>query len=230
MTTNDIESRPWAARAGKPYKGMAMEGIIATWYAKNARRDDEFRMWVRRVNETVAAGSRVLEVAPGPGFLSIELAKSGKYQVTGLDISQTFVEIARKNAQDAGVQVDFRHGNAAETPFADETFDFIICTAAFKNFTQPVQAIAEMYRVLRPNGKALIVDLRRDASPAAVDRMVDAMGLNRANTFFTKWTFKLMLLKSAYTPGQIREFVSQTKFGQCEIRGDAVGMEIWLTK
>ncbi len=101
---------------------------------------------------------------------------------------------------------------------------------SFKNFTQPVQAIAEMYRVLRPSGKALIVDLRRDASPPAVDKMVEAMGLNWMNTLYTKWAFKLMLLKSAYTPGQIRQFVSQTGFGKCEIREDAIGMEIWLAK
>ncbi len=230
MTTNSVESRQLAPQKVKAYKGVAMEGFIARWYAKTARRDDEFRMWVSRVNETVAPRGRVLEVAPGPGFLSIELAKSGKYQVTGLDISKTFVEIARTNAAQAGVQVDFQLGNASEMPFLNETFDFIICTAAFKNFTQPVQAIAEMYRVLRPSGKALIVDLRRDASPTAVDKMVEAMGLNWMNTLSTKWAFKLMLLKSAYTPGQIRQFVSQTGFGKCEIREDAIGMEIWLAK
>ena len=214
----------------KAYKGMAMEGPIARWYAKNARRDAEFKMWVSRVNETVAAGSRVLEVAPGPGFLSVELARSGKYQVTGLDISKTFVEIAQDNARQANVSVDFRLGNASDMPFANETFDFIICTAAFKNFTQPVQAIAEMQRVLRPGGKALIVDLRRDASRADVDRMVKDMGLNWLNALFTQAAFKLMLLKNAYTPNEIRQLVAQTKFRQCDIRTDSVGMEIWLTK
>jgi ubiquinone/menaquinone biosynthesis C-methylase UbiE len=207
-----------------------MEGLIARWYAKTARRDNEFKPLASRVNETVAAGSRVLEVAPGPGYLSIELAKLGKYQVTGLDISKSFVEIARTNARQAGVQVDFRHGNAADMPFADESFDSIICTAAFKNFAQPVQAIAEMYRVLRPNGKALIVDLRRDASPTAIDELVNAMGLNRVNRLMTRWTFKLMLLKSAYTKKEIQQFASQTRFRQCEIREDAIGMEIWLEK
>ena len=217
-------------KATKAYKGMAMEGPIARWYAKNARRDAEFKGWVSRVNETVAAGGRVLEVAPGPGFLSVELARSGKYQVTGLDISKTFVEIAQANARQANVPVDFRLGNASDMPFANETFDFIICTAAFKNFTQPVQAIAEMQRVLQPGGKALIVDLRRDASRADVDRMVKEMGLNWFNALFTQGAFKLMLLKNAYTPDEIRRLVAQTKFRQCDIRSDTVGMEIWLTK
>lgn len=217
-------------RASKAYKGIAMEGIIARWYAKTARRDDEFKSLVSRVSEILTAGSRVLEVAPGPGYLSIDLAKLGKYQVTGLDISKSFVEIARTNARQAGVQVDFRHGNAADMPFADETFDFIICTAAFKNFTQPVQALAEMYRVLRPNGEALISDLRRGAAQADINQTVNRMGLNRVNAFITKWTFRHFLLKNAYTPEEIRRFAAQTHFRQCNVGEDAIGMEIWLEK
>jgi ubiquinone/menaquinone biosynthesis C-methylase UbiE len=214
----------------KAYKGMAMEGPIARWYTKTARREAEFKTWVNQVNQTVAAGGHVLEVAPGPGFLSIELARSGKYHVTGLDISKTFVEIAQTNARQASVPVDFRLGNASDMPFANETFDFIICTAAFKNFTQPVQAIAEMQRVLKPGGKALIVDLRHDALRADVYRMVREMNLNRVNELFTRWTFRLMLLKNAYTPDEIRQFVKQTSFRQCDIHTDTIGMEIWLTR
>jgi ubiquinone/menaquinone biosynthesis C-methylase UbiE len=182
------------------------------------------------VHETVPAGSHVLEVAPGPGFLSVELARSGKYHVTGLDISKTFVEIAQSNAREAIVSVDFRQGNAADMPFAADSFDFIICTAAFKNFTQPVRAIAEMQRVLKPGGKALIVDLRGNASYEDIKRMVDDMQLSWANAQFTRLAFRFMLLKNAYTPEEIRQMVAQTKFRQCEIHTDKVGMEIWLSK
>ncbi len=87
-----------------------------------------------------------------------------------------------------------------------------------------------MHRVLKPGGKALIVDLRHDASRADVDRMVKEMGLNRLNSFMTRWAFHLMLLKTAYTPDEIRQFVAQTKFRQCDIRTSAVGMDIWLAK
>jgi ubiquinone/menaquinone biosynthesis C-methylase UbiE len=225
MTTQTANSK-----TTKAYKGIAMEGPVARWYAKNARRDTEFEALARKVNETVPTGGHVLEVAPGPGFLAIEIARLGKYQVTGLDISKTFVEIAQANARQANVPIDFRQGNASNMPFADETFDFIICTAAFKNFTQPVRAIAEMQRVLKPGGKALISDLRHDASRADVDRMVKEMGLNRLNTLFTQWAFRVMLLKNAYTPDEIRQLVAQTKFQQCDIHTDTVGMEIWLTK
>ena len=225
MTTTTVNLKPT-----KAYKGIAMEGFIARWYARTARRDQEFVSLARQVGETVAAGGHVLEVAPGPGFLSIEIAKLGKYQVTGLDISQTFVEIAQAAARQANVQIEFRLGNASAMPFADTQFDFIICTAAFKNFSQPVQAIAEMHRVLKAGGKALIADLRRDASRANIDRMVAEMNLNRVNAFLTRGAFHWMLLKSAYTPDEIRQLVAQTSFRKCDIHSNTVGMDIWLTK
>jgi len=62
-------------------------------------------------------------IAPGPGFFCIDLAKLGYYLITGLDISKSFVEIARKNAAEAGLKIDFRLGNASDMPFEDETFD-----------------------------------------------------------------------------------------------------------
>lgn len=126
-----------------------MEGPIAKWYAKITRNDmEEFKALARRMSDGLAPGANVLEVAPGPGYFAIELAKLGNYAVTGLDISQTFVEIARKNARAAGVQVDFQRGDAASMPFADRSFHLVVCRAAFKNFTDPVGALQEMGRVL----------------------------------------------------------------------------------
>ena len=49
-------------------------------------------------------------------------------------------------------------------PFDSGSFDFVYCRAAFKNFSEPIRAIDEMNRVLKPGGKAVIVDLRKDAS------------------------------------------------------------------
>ncbi len=186
-------------------------------------------MVVRQVSGMFPAGGRILEVAPGPGSLAIELAKL-KYQVVGLDISKSFVEMAQTKARQAGVTAEFRHGNASDMPFDAGTFDFIVCRAAFKNFTEPVQAIREMYRVLKPGGKALIIDLRSDASPEEINATVNSMGLSWINRLLTKWTFKHILLKNAYSKKQIHQFVAQTNFGKCEIRGDPIGMEIWLEK
>ncbi len=90
-------------------------------------------------------------------------------------------------------------------PFQDESFDFLLCRAAFKNFAQPLLALQEMYRVLNPSGRALIIDLRKDASTASVSKAVDEMGLGTVNTLITKLTFRTMLLKRAYTRKNFEE-------------------------
>ncbi len=215
----------------KGYKGMGMEGGIARWYAKTTRKDyAEFEKLAARLAEHLPAGASVLEVAPGPGYLSIELAKFGRYSVTGLDISETFVEIARKNAAEAGVQVDFRHGNASAMPFADDSFDLIVCRAAFKNFSEPVKALAEMRRVLKPCGRAIIIDLRRDTPTKEIDAYVDNMHAGMLNSAFIKLTFRTMLLKRAYTRGEFEEFIAQSGFTSYLIRDENVGFEITLVK
>ncbi|GAA3233099.1 class I SAM-dependent methyltransferase [Nonomuraea helvata] len=154
-------------KTDKGYKGVGMKGPIARWYATSTGRSpDRFAEQVVQVRERTGPGSEILEVAPGPGYLSIALARTGDYTVTGLDISETFVEIARTKAAEAGVEVDFLVGNASAMPFEDESFDFVVCCAAFKNFSDPVGALQEMHRVLRPGGRALINDLRRPSLAA----------------------------------------------------------------
>jgi ubiquinone/menaquinone biosynthesis C-methylase UbiE len=218
-------------RAPKGYKGIAMEGVIATWYARITwSRIGEQRALAERISASVPQGGRVLEVAPGPGYLSIELAKLGTCEGAGLDISRTFVEIERRNAMEAGVKVDFRHGDATTMPFDHDTFDFAVCVAAFKNFTQPRRVIEELHSVLKRGGTALIVDLRRDVSREGIDAEVDRMKLNPVNAFLTRRAFRGMLLKSAYTQAEIEELVAQTSFTACRIKCDNIGMEIELTK
>ncbi len=139
----------------KPYKGLGMEGAVAKWYSALTKKSlDEFKALAQRVAEGIPPEGSVLEVAPGPGYFAIELAKLGDYQIAGLDISKTFVEIARANAARAGVRVAFHLGNASSMIFGDNTFDFVLCRAAFKNFSEPVRALEEMHRVLKPGGQS----------------------------------------------------------------------------
>jgi len=107
------------------------------------------------------------------------------------------VGIARENASKAGVRVDFEHGDAADLPFPDTQFDFIVCRAAFKNFARPLVALNEMHRVLKPGGNALIIDLRKDFSPRAVKDYARRHGLFAGP--FIRLTFNTVLKKRAYT-------------------------------
>ena len=54
----------------------------------------------------------------------------------------------------------------------------MVCRAAFKNITEPVKALREMRRVLRPGGTALLIDMRRDVPVAELKRYVDGLGVS----------------------------------------------------
>jgi ubiquinone/menaquinone biosynthesis C-methylase UbiE len=231
MSTTNQQNAPPMHRAKKGYRGIAMEGFLARWYAKNTGRNiDDYRKSADMVSTQVPSGGSVLEVAPGPGYLAIELARLGNCRVVGLDISHSFVEMATQNAKNAGVAASFRQGDAAEMPFDDDSFHFIVCRAAFKNFARPIESLNEMYRVLRPDGRAVIIDLSKDASLTDINATVNSMQLGVVNSALTKFIFKHALLKRAYRREDFKRMAHQSRFGSCEIRVDGIGLEVWLTK
>jgi ubiquinone/menaquinone biosynthesis C-methylase UbiE len=214
----------------KPYAGIQMEGPIARWYARSTRNRPDRPETARAIAAQLPPGAAILEVAPGPGYLAIELARLGPYRVSGLDISHSFVRIATENAARAGVAIDFRHGDVARMPFAAESFDFVVCQAAFKNFPDPVAALDEIRRVLKPGGRASIIDLRKDAPAQAIDQEVRSMRLSPLNTLITKWTFRAALLRAAYTRPALEAVVARSRFGGGEIVDDGIGFELKLLK
>jgi ubiquinone/menaquinone biosynthesis C-methylase UbiE len=223
----DIASKP--TRKGD--KGVVMEGRLADWYAKNTGNAlAGFENDARRVAARLRSGARVLEIAPGPGYLAIALAKLGDFDIVGLDISRSFVRIASQNAAEAGVAVEFTHGDASEMAFPSDSFDFIVCRAAFKNFADPLGALREMHRVLRPGGEALIIDMNKDASNAAIDQEVDGMKLGLINSFITRTILKTMLRKRAYTKADFQRMAAATPFGGAEVSEASMGLDVWLRK
>ncbi|MGH6673156.1 MAG: class I SAM-dependent methyltransferase [Xanthobacteraceae bacterium] len=217
--------------AGMPkgHKGPGMEGFIATWYARQTAKDmDRFRDTAQRVAAHIGPRSCMLEIAPGPGYLAIELSKLTGCRMVGVDISRSFIRIANENARKAGVDIAFDHGDAADLPLPANGFNFVVCTAAFKNFTRPLAALDEMHRVLKPGGTALVVDLRKDFSPQSIRDYVEGKGL--INGAIIKWTFNSMLKKRAYTQECITALVEQSQFRHGDLRLDAISFELWLRK
>jgi ubiquinone/menaquinone biosynthesis C-methylase UbiE len=214
----------------KAYKGMGMEGSTARWYDRTTRKDlPEFKALALRIAAAVPPAGAVLEVAPGPGFLSIEMAKRGLH-VRGVDISKTFVEIAQRNAAAEGVQAQFEVGNAAALPVGDASVDFVACRAAFKNFSEPVKALAEMRRVLCPGGTALLIDMRRDVKVEELKRYVDGLGVSRLNRWFMMFIFRGMLIKRAYRLEEIRSMAIEAGWVEPRIDSSPIGFEAWLTR
>ena len=220
------------ANARWRFKGPEMEGAVARWYAtvrRSGSQPAEYRRQAAQVTEGLPAGAKVLEVAPGPGYLAIEMARLGQVQVTGLDISRTFVQIASENAREAGVKVEFHQGDAAVMPFDADSFDLVVCQAAFKNFMHPGSALSEMHRVLRDGGVAVIQDMSSDATHAEIDREVAGMGLGRFSAFATRATLE-MLKRRAYSRRTFERLAAVSPFKKSEITIHGIGLEVRLDK
>ncbi|WP_020663485.1 class I SAM-dependent methyltransferase [Amycolatopsis benzoatilytica] len=209
-----------------------MEGPIARAYARGRGTGPQlaqYREAAEALVEQFPADAAVLEVAPGPGYFSVELARTGRCTVTGLDVSRTFVQLAREYAREQGVSVDFRRGDVAAMPFAPESFDYLVCQAAFKNFADPVDALNEMHRVLRPGGTALVQDLNKNTTDAQLDEEVARMNLGPVAAFTTVRTLR-GLRRRAYTPEQFAATVAESAFGACEISPDGIGLDARMRK
>ena len=217
------------------FKDVGIGGLAARWYDSNTRKNrlGEMRMYADIVSECVNDGSHILEVAPGPGYLAMELAKLGKCnEITGLDISEDFVQIAKENAQKAGVfeKIKFLQGNVANIPINNNEFDFIICVAAFKNFKKPLAALEEMFRVLKPEGTALIVDMNRDVSDRQIEEYLKSFNTKGIGKAFMKLIFKNFLKSGSYTKDEFVDLISNTEFKHYRIEEKDIGFYIYLTK
>lgn len=117
---------------------------------------------------TAPAGARVLEVGCGPGRLAIRLARDHGLDVVGLDLDPAMVLRAVANAarvRSAGREPLFVVGDVASLAFPDRSFDLVVSTLSMHHWTDHGGSLNEIARVLRPDGRALVWDLRRGPLP-----------------------------------------------------------------
>ncbi len=107
--------------------------------------------------------SRVLDVASGKGESAIFLARRFGCRVTGVDFGAVNIQEATTRAANSEVAqlLSFRQGDAERLPFADASFDAVICECAFCTFPDKRSAALEFTRILKPGGKIGLSDLNR---------------------------------------------------------------------
>ena len=118
----------------------------------------------RRAVAMVQAG-QAADLGCGPGHLAIKLVQAAPgLQVTGIDLSGEMLAEAGRHARRSGLEdrIDFRKGDVAQIPFPDGSLDLVVSTLSLHHWSDPVGALDEIARVLRPGGAFLIFDLRRD--------------------------------------------------------------------
>jgi ubiquinone/menaquinone biosynthesis C-methylase UbiE len=116
----------------------------------------------------------ILDIGTGPGWLLLKLHECcPDARLAGVDISHAMVAVAKRNvsrAAPSGV-IDTQVASAEHLPFADESFDKVVSTGSIHHWKDPERALAEVYRVLRPGGQALMYDLVADTPPEVLDHL-----------------------------------------------------------
>lgn len=141
--------------AAEAYEARFVPALFAAWAADLL---DAVRL---------TPGQSVLDVACGTGVVArgaaVRVGEQGR--VVGLDLNEAMLTVARRG----GHRVEWRQGDAAELPFADESFDVVLCQAALMFFPDPLRALREMARVARSGGTVAVhVPGRLSASDAYV--------------------------------------------------------------
>lgn len=127
------------------------------------------RVW-KRIFCTMAKakpGDTVLDLAAGTGDITEKMARSvgERGHVVSSDINEAMLAQGRKRLLDIGCisHISFVQANAEELPFEDDHFDIVTMSFGLRNVTDQNKALREMYRVLKPGGKALVLEFSKPA-------------------------------------------------------------------
>ena len=106
---------------------------------------------------------QILDIATGTGDFAIQAMSLHPEKVIGIDISQGMLEIGRKKILKKGLQryIDLQHGDSENLQFIDNKFDAVIVSFGVRNFENLNRGLEEMYRVLKPNGTAVILEFSK---------------------------------------------------------------------
>ena len=100
-------------------------------------------------------GERILDIACGGGELVLKIAERG-CEVSGIDVSESGIEHAKRRAEREGITCEFVVGSAEDLPYPYGCFDKIVCSSSLEHFVNDVKALKELYRVLKPDGSAVL--------------------------------------------------------------------------
>ena len=141
---------------------------------------------------------KVLDVGTGTGRLAIELARGiPGLQVVGLDLSDAALGLARDHVEkdEVPLAVSFEKGDGENMPFLDGTFDLVVSSNTLHLVNNPVKVFDEIDRVLKPEGRFLLSDLRRSWLGILTEH-----------------------IRAAYSPREIEDLLSQSRLHNWKVK------------
>lgn len=129
-------------------------GIDVSWRKKVVKS-------VKKENPAI-----ILDIATGTGDLAIAMAKSTDAKITGFDLSAGMLEVGRKKVEEQNLQnrIEMIQGDAENMPFEDNSFDVITVAFGVRNFENLEKGLNDIYRVLKPGGKFIILEFSQPES------------------------------------------------------------------
>jgi arsenite methyltransferase len=187
-------------------------------YAKQMKMGSRvmYAPFARKIVECLAPlerGAMIVDLGTGPGLLSIQLHKlSPQAEIIGVDVSSEMLEIARKNADKAGMSnYETRLGRAEEIPIESNSVDLVVTQSSLHEWENPRQGFSEIFRVLKPGGGLILKDYNR--------------------TWLSPWKRKLLgvfhhldMFKFAFE--EVADLLKEVGFD--EIKGKGRGLELFV--
>jgi ubiquinone/menaquinone biosynthesis C-methylase UbiE len=217
----------------RPMKIESIPAPGARVYAVIARKGSQLRDLHNAVAEEVTATlttGRILDVGTGPGYLPVALAlRAPRLAIDGIDLSPAMVTIARNNTAKSGVgdRVTFQCANAADLPFADNSFDLVLSTLSLHHWSQPLECLTEIHRVLKPQHEAWIYDARRDTT-----KEVNATFRRTYGWFLAFLFLKLVRAHSSVTLHEVETLLASPSlpFSSTHVIDQGVFLKLQLVK
>lgn len=180
------KSQKWDEERAKRFAARRVEKSAESAYLMLARRVTTD--WVLNNDHYV-----FLDVGTGPGRLLVEVKTLfPQVRVMGIDPSAYMLDVARQNAETAGfTDVEIMLGGAEEIPVDSETVDLVVARCSLLFWDDPKKGLSEIYRVLKPDGKVVILDW---------------------NKGYSKWKFYLQNLKLMRREGWARAKDNRSSF------------------
>ena len=183
--------------------------------------------WLQdKVDDILKAGidsGEVLELGCGPGYLGLEWLKQARPsgRLVGLDISPAMLRRASTNAQGYGVseRCAYEGGTVLALPFEDDRFDHAISAASLHEWADPATALSEMHRVLKPGGRYVISDLRRDVDRTTFQFMKANIAADMRPGFRTS-------IRSSYLTSEVEEILKGTALATAVVTEVQMGIVV----
>jgi ubiquinone/menaquinone biosynthesis C-methylase UbiE len=210
-------------RTIETHQGIQGDFEVDIYDRMQRRLRDKGWIETKAIIESGIKNGTVLEIGPGPGYLGLEwLASTTGTNLKGLDISPDMIRVAERNAREYGLadRVEYVQSSGSRMPFKDETFDAVFTNGSLHEWSEPVETLQEIWRVLKRGGRIFISDLRRDMF------------------FLMKWFLWINVkpkqirpglitsLNASYTPGEIEQLLRDTRLSGCTVKGNPIGLTI----